>query len=102
MLIKNLMNTERFFKLVAILFIFLVACTSNKVINTADSCIIFEQKKNWYKATKASYDKWKTPIALQLSIINQESSFSQFNFQQYSQTGNRKRESINHNGAMVY
>ena len=78
MLIKNLMNIDRFFKLVAILFIFLVACTSNKVINTADSCIIFEQKKNWYKATKASYDKWKTPIALQLSIINQESSFSQF------------------------
>ena len=31
-----------------------------------------------YKATKQSYDKWNTPIALQLAIINQESSFNQF------------------------
>ena len=39
---------------------------------------IFEQKKNWYKATKASYDKWNTPIAFQLAVVNQESSFKQF------------------------
>ena len=43
-----------------------------------DSCIIFDQKKNWYKSTKKSYDNWNTPIALQLAIINQESSFKQF------------------------
>jgi hypothetical protein len=72
------MSLDRLLKLLSILFIFVVACTSNKQINTADSCIIFDQKKNWYKATKKSYDKWSTPIALQLAIINQESSFSQF------------------------
>ena len=72
------MSLDNFLKLLSILFIFVVACTSNQQINTADSCIIFEQKKNWYKATKKSYDKWNTPIALQLAIINQESSFNQF------------------------
>ena len=36
------------------------------------------RKKNWYKSTKNSYDKWGAPISLQLAIINQESSFSQF------------------------
>ena len=72
------MSLDNFLKLISILFIFVVACTSNQQINTADSCIIFEQKKNWYKATKQSYDKWNTPIALQLAIINQESSFNQF------------------------
>jgi len=72
------MKIDNIFKLVSILFIFLIACTSNKQLNTADSCIIFEQKKNWYNATKKSYDKWNTPIALQLAIINQESSFTQF------------------------
>ena len=72
------MSLDNFLKLLSILFIFVVACTSNQQINTADSCIIFEQKKNWYKATKKSYDKWNTPIALQLAIINQESSFKQF------------------------
>ena len=78
MLLRFKMSLDSFLKLLSILFIFIVACTSNQQINTADSCIIFEQKKNWYKATKKSYDKWNTPIALQLAIINQESSFSQF------------------------
>ena len=72
------MSLDRLLKLVSILFIFVIACTSNQQINTANSCIIFDEKRNWYKATKKSYDKWGTPIALQLAIINQESSFSQF------------------------
>ena len=72
------MSFDNLLKLISILFIFLVACTSNKQVNTANSCIIFDQKKNWYKSTKKSYDNWKTPIALQLAIINQESSFNQF------------------------
>ena len=65
-------------KLACITFIFFVACTTNQQINTANSCIIFEQKKNWYKSTKNSFNKWGTPIALQLAIINQESAFTQF------------------------
>ena len=72
------MNFENILKLTSIIFIFFVACTTNQQINTANSCIIFEQKKNWYKSTKNSFDKWGTPIALQLAIINQESSFTQF------------------------
>ena len=78
MLLSHFMPLDKFLKILSILFIFIVACTSNIQINTADSCIIFEQKKSWYKATKKSYDNWQTPIALQLAIINQESSFNQF------------------------
>jgi len=72
------MSVDKLLKIISILFIFTVACTSNMKVNTVDSCILFDQKKNWYKATKKSYDKWQTPIALQLAIINQESSFNQF------------------------
>ena len=72
------MNFENILKLTSIIFIFFVACTTNQQINTANSCIIFEQKKNWYKSAKNSFDKWGTPIELQLAIINQESSFTQF------------------------
>jgi hypothetical protein len=72
------MNFENILKLSCIIFIFFVACTTNQQINTANSCIIFEQKKNWYKSAKNSFDKWGTPIELQLAIINQESSFTQF------------------------
>ena len=62
----------------SIILIFSVACSSINQIDTADSCIIFNEKKNWYKSTKESYDNWNVPIALQLAIINQESSFKQF------------------------
>ena len=78
MIFEKIMKIDNFLKFLSILFIFMIACTSNKQINTADSCIIFEHKKNWYKSSKKSYDKWDTPIALQLAIINQESSFAQF------------------------
>ena len=78
MILLKYMSLDNLLKLISILFIFAVSCTSNQQINTADSCIIFDQKKNWYKATKKSFDKWNTPIALQLAIINQESSFNQF------------------------
>ena len=78
MIFSWIMNFENILKLSCIIFIFFVACTTNQQINTANSCIIFEQKKNWYKSAKNSFDKWGTPIELQLAIINQESSFSQF------------------------
>ena len=78
MIFRYLMKLDNFLKLICISILFLYACTSNQLINTADSCIIFEQKKNWYKATKQSYDKWETPIAFQLAVIKQESSFTQF------------------------
>ena len=74
----SFMRLYNLFKIICISIIFLYACTSNQLTNTADSCIIFDQKKNWYKATKKSYDKWGTSIAFQLSIIKQESSFTQF------------------------
>ena len=72
------MRIDNILILFSIIFMFVVACTSIEITDTADSCILFKQKKNWYKATKKSYDKWNTPISLQLAIINQESSFKQF------------------------
>ena len=45
MLIKWIMNFQNLLKIACILFIFFVACTTNQQINTANSCIIFEQKK---------------------------------------------------------
>ncbi len=72
------MRIDNILILFSIIFLFVVACNKVEISNTADSCILFNEKKNWYKATKKSYDKWKVPISLQLAIINQESSFKQF------------------------
>lgn len=78
MLLSFFMKLDNFFIISSILFIFVVACSSSNNINTANSCIIFDEKNHWYKSTIKSYKKWGTPIALQLAIINQESSFNQF------------------------
>ena len=72
------MRIDNILILLSLILIFIVACSSNQPQNTVDSCILFKEKKNWYKSTKKSYEKWSTPIALQLAIINQESSFKQF------------------------
>ena len=78
MIIRKIMKFENLLKIFCISITFLYACNTNQITNTADSCIIFEEKKNWYKATKKSFDKWKTPIPFQLAVIKQESSFTQF------------------------
>ena len=78
MLIRFFMRFENITIIFSLIFIFMVACTSMKQINTTNSCILFDSKKSWYKSTKKSFDKWGVPIALQLAIINQESSFHQF------------------------
>ena len=78
MLIKYLMRLDSLLILFSLIFIFIVACTTIEPYMTKDSCIIFKENKNWYKATKNSYNKWKVPISLQLAIIKQESSFKQF------------------------
>ena len=78
MIFNKLFKIDTYLFIFWITIIFIYSCTNVKPESTADSCILFEEKKRWYKDTKKSYDKWNTPIALQLSIINQESSFSQF------------------------
>ena len=78
MLSRFFMRFENLLILLSIILIFVVACSSMKLTNTSDSCILFDEKINWYKSTKKSYEKWNTPIALQLAIVNQESSFKQF------------------------
>ena len=72
------MRFDNILILLSLILIFIVACSSNQPKNTVDSCILYKEKKNWYKSTKKSYEKWSAPIALQLAIINQESSFKQF------------------------
>jgi hypothetical protein len=72
------MRLEIIFITFCLLLIFSIACTSIDKIDTANSCLLFKEKSNWYKSTKNSFDKWGTPIALQLAIISQESSFKQF------------------------
>jgi hypothetical protein len=51
-------------------------CASRAVpSNLSDVCQIFRDKPQWYKAAKASSQKWGAPIHLPMAIMYQESSF---------------------------
>ena len=61
-------------KLILLIFFLLTACSSIPN-NTANSCLIFDQRYLWYKHTKQVEKKWGTPIHIQLAIIKMESNF---------------------------
>ena len=68
MLNKYLMRLDYILVTLSLLILFNIACTNIDSYMSADSCILFKEKKNWYKASKKSYDKWGVPISLQLAI----------------------------------
>ncbi|MBU4631720.1 hypothetical protein [Pseudomonas chlororaphis] len=55
----------------------LTGCATSPPANPNDICEIFREKSDWYKAAKATEEKWGVPIQVPLSIIYQESSFKQ-------------------------
>ena len=61
-------------KLLILFFILFNACSSIPS-NTANSCLIFDERYLWYKHTKKVEQKWGTPIYIQLAIIKMESDF---------------------------
>ena len=58
-----------------ILIFFLLTGCSSIPNNTANSCLIFDEKYLWYKHAKKAEQKWGTPIYIQLAIIKMESDF---------------------------
>ena len=61
-------------KLIVLTIIALTGCSSIPK-NTANSCLIFNERYLWYKHTKKVEQKWGTPIYIQLAIIKMESDF---------------------------
>jgi len=51
------------------------SCVSSQPRNTADVCDIFQGRRSWYKAAKASEARWGSPIAVSMAVLYQESSF---------------------------
>ncbi len=53
----------------------LSACATIPPKNPENICQIFREKDDWYQATLNSSQRWGTPIAVQMAILHQESSF---------------------------
>lgn len=48
---------------------------SKTTIYHDDACLIIKENPDWLSSMIESYNKWKTPISIQLAFVRQESSF---------------------------
>jgi len=57
------------------LLLLLTGCATSPPSRVENACDIFDEKPEWYEATRDTEKKWGTPIQVQLAIIRQESGF---------------------------
>ena len=50
-------------------------CATRPPERTDNLCEIFDHQPSWYDYARDSEERWGTPIAIQMAIINQESTF---------------------------
>lgn len=51
------------------------ACVSAPPENSLNLCSIFEDRRSWYKAARRAEERWGVPMAVNMAILYQESSF---------------------------
>ncbi|KTC66133.1 transcriptional regulator (plasmid) [Legionella adelaidensis] len=61
---------------VALAFLIISGCVSPPPRNVDNLCSIFRQYPQWYKDAKDVERRWRVPVAVQMSIIHQESKFN--------------------------
>ncbi|MDB2534667.1 transglycosylase SLT domain-containing protein [Gammaproteobacteria bacterium] len=68
---------SKYLKFIPILFLGFVlqSCMVTPPQNPDNICLIFEEKKSWYKAAIRSEKRWKIPPYVLMSFVYQESSF---------------------------
>ena len=59
----------------ALIIILLQSCVSKPPENPDNICLIFKEKKSWYKAAIRSEKRWKIPPYVLMSFVYQESSY---------------------------
>lgn len=65
---------SRFLLITALLV--MAGCATTRPSTGDDACRIFDEKPDWYKATRDAEKEWGVPVQVQLAIIRQESSFT--------------------------
>ena len=68
------MNQKNIFKLIITLFV-ITSCASSPPQNPDNICLIFEEKRSWYKAAIQTQKRWKLPPHVLMAVVYQESSF---------------------------
>lgn len=74
---KKLIFTKMYSKIFLFIFTFLIlsSCATKPPKNPDNICLIFKEKRSWYKAVMRSEKRWKVPPYVLMSFMYQESSF---------------------------
>lgn len=56
-------------------YVFLYGCISSQPNDIDNICSMFEEKRNWYSSAQSAEKRWGIPIAVNMAVIYQESSF---------------------------
>ena len=72
-----LVNHSKILRLLACFALTLVGvgCASRPPADPENVCYIFEEKRGWYKASRAAEARWSVPIPVMMSFLYQESAF---------------------------
>ena len=60
---------------ILILAILLTACSASAPRSPGDICLIFKEKRSWYKAAYRMEKQWGVPLQIPMAIMHQESKF---------------------------
>ena len=70
------MKRYKFFYIAFFILIFVLqSCATKPPENPDNICLIFQEKRSWYKAAIRSEKRWKIPPYVLISFVHQESSF---------------------------
>ena len=70
------MNSKKIkFLSVLCIAVFFQSCVTKPPENPDNICLIFKEKRSWYKAVMRSEKRWKIPPYVLMSFVYQESSF---------------------------
>ena len=61
--------------LAVLLPLLMSACVSSPPDNPSNVCSIFEDRRSWYKAANRAEQRWGVPVAVNMAILYQESSY---------------------------
>ena len=68
------MSRQNIFKVLFVLII-TSACAATPPENPDNICLIFEEKRSWYKAAIQTQERWRIPPHVLMAVVFQESSF---------------------------
>ena len=74
--LEDLKRMKRFkYSYFLLIILIIQSCTTRPPENPDNICLIFKEKKSWYKAVIKSEKRWKIPPYVLMSFVHQESSF---------------------------